>query len=86
MPLSAEFNIFFSIRTKNNPRPCYSSIAMAHAQAIYFKNIHSMALSIKMFEILRPYVMTDMHCSAETSLKYTKHVEAFKNDQLYIDS
>ena len=23
--------IFFSIRTKNNPRPCYSCIAMAHA-------------------------------------------------------
>ena len=35
VPLSAEFNIFFSIRTKNNPRPCYSSISMAHAQAIY---------------------------------------------------
>ena len=33
--LSAEFNIFFSIGTKNNPRPCYSSIAIAHAQAIY---------------------------------------------------
>ena len=45
--------IFFSIRTKNNPRPGYSSIAMAHAQAIYFKNTLCMAPSINVFEILR---------------------------------